>query len=279
MTKRVITNTNRDFKGVWIPAKFWLDESISTIEMLFLTEIDSLSVDGKPCFASNRHFADFFGVSAGRSSQVISKLTELGRIIVKYDRTDTGQVLKRYITISSFRYLENDNGVFRKHTGGIKKTKGGYLENIKESNTVISNTTSDTNNKTVNKVDLEKRFNELWKLYPNKKGKPVALRAYKNAIKDGVTDDEVRSGINKYLTEIKVKQTEQQYIKHGSTWFNQKAWEDDYETSSVVVKGTQRETLPDWARDDYEPPKKEKADPAEVAEIRAKIARLQKEAT
>ena len=35
-------------------------------------------------------------------------------------------------------------------------------------------------------------------------------------------------GLNNYLTYIQVEKVDQQYIKHGSTWFNQECWNDDY---------------------------------------------------
>ena len=36
---------NRSFKGIWIPAKLWLEEDLSKQEVLFLSEIDSLDND------------------------------------------------------------------------------------------------------------------------------------------------------------------------------------------------------------------------------------------
>jgi hypothetical protein len=80
-------------------------------------------------------------------------------------------------------------------------------------------------------TDLENRFSLLWKMYPNKKGKPKAFTAYKKAVKSGVTDKEIQTGIENYLAEISAKGTSKDYIKHGSTWFNGKGWEDDYDTT------------------------------------------------
>ena len=66
-------------------------------------------------------------------------------------------------------------------------------------------------------------------MYPNKKGKPKAFTAYKKSVKSGVTDKEIQTGIENYLAEISAKGTLKDYIKHGSTWFNGKGWEDDYD--------------------------------------------------
>lgn len=88
------------------------------------------------------------------------------------------------------------------------------------------------NNNTVNKLtesELKSDFENLWALYPNKKGKAKAYTAYKKAIKDGVANLDIENGINAYTREINHKRTSQEYIAHGSTWFGNRRWEDDYE--------------------------------------------------
>ena len=90
-------------------------------------------------------------------------------------------------------------------------------------------------NNTVNKLpesELKSDFETLWSIYPNKKGKAKALTAYKKAIKDGVTNIDIEKGIKAYSREIELKRTSPEYIAHGSTWFSNKRWEDDYETGS-----------------------------------------------
>jgi hypothetical protein len=43
------------------------------------------------------------------------------------------------------------------------------------------------------------------------------------------------NGLNDYLTYIKIEKVDQQYIKHGSTWFNQECWNDDYSIKREVT--------------------------------------------
>ena len=88
----------------------------------------------------------------------------------------------------------------------------------------------------INKEQLDNDFEALWKLYPNKKGKAKAKKAYAKAIKDGVTNKEIQDGIVAYTKEIKAKNTNKEYIKHGSTWFNNRAWEDEYDTTPTQPK-------------------------------------------
>lgn len=90
-------------------------------------------------------------------------------------------------------------------------------------------------NKPANKLadsELQQRFDNLWEQYPNKKSKPKAFTAYKKAIKEGTTDDEILKGIENYKKEIELKRTDKQYIAHASTWFNQKRWLDEYDLTS-----------------------------------------------
>ena len=94
-------------------------------------------------------------------------------------------------------------------------------------------------NKPANKLadsELQQRFDNLWEQYPNKKSKPKAFTAYKKAIKEGTTDDEILKGIENYKKEIELKRTDKQYIAHASTWFNQKRWLDEYD---LVGGGTE----------------------------------------
>ena len=88
--------------------------------------------------------------------------------------------------------------------------------------------------------ETEKQFNELWAVYPNKQGKQKALMSYKKAVKSGVTFDEIMQGLQNYRFYIEQKGVEQQYIKHGSTWFGQRGWEDDYTITERVKKPRNR---------------------------------------
>lgn len=135
--KRKTSENNRKFKGVWIPAKYWLNENLTIMEVVLITEIDSL--DGENgCFASNKHFADFLGVTAGRASQLIKNLNEKGYVSVSYSTQNN--VTQRVIRV--FRKL---NTPFKKLNGGIKNSKGVFRKCITSntsSNTYLSNTVS-----------------------------------------------------------------------------------------------------------------------------------------
>lgn len=78
-------------------------------------------------------------------------------------------------------------------------------------------------------VDSTKeRFEYLWDLYPNKKGKKQAFAAFQRAVKKGTSIDTIREGIKAYVRYIKESNIESKYIKQGSTFFQQEAWNDDW---------------------------------------------------
>lgn len=132
--KRKTSENNRKFKGVWIPAEYWLDENLTIMEVVLITEIDSL--DGENgCFASNKHFADFLGVTSGRASQLITDLKEKGYIQTTY--TTNNNVTQRII-----RVVNKLNTPVKKLNRGIKNTKGVFKK------CVTSNTSSNTSNNT-----------------------------------------------------------------------------------------------------------------------------------
>lgn len=117
---------------------------------------------------------------------------------------------------NSNTYIEIEKKEKRKE---IKKE----IEKREEINIIISK-----ENDCVSKSQFEEEFEEIWKEYPKKQGKSNALKSYIKARKKGTSKEDVINGLVAYLQYIKIEKVEQQYIKHGSTWFNQECWNDDY---------------------------------------------------
>ena len=149
---------NRDFKGVWIPKEIWLNKDLTVMEKLFLVEIDSLDND-KGCFASNAHFAEFFGITKGRCTQIIRSLEKKGLVTIKLER-EGKNVSKRIIKV-----VRKLNTLVSKLNTPLSETKHPYLENDEGSNTSNSNTISNTVSSTSrSKLKFETHHMELSKL-------------------------------------------------------------------------------------------------------------------
>ena len=196
----------RAFKGIWIPAEIWLAEDLTIMEKLFLVEINSLDNE-KGCFATNKHFSEFFGISKGRCSQIINSLKEKGYISIYIKREGEAikeRVLKTNLKLvkvdsdtpleNDYTYLENDDTPLENDNPLFRKYEYPYLENDKENNTLFNNTFNNTNNK-----KEKERADENNTKIKN------------NISKDKKTDFD--NLINSYTENSKLKETIYEFIK------------------------------------------------------------------
>ena len=80
----------------------------------------------------------------------------------------------------------------------------------------------------------EDLFPKFWKLYPNKKGKAAAEKAWK---KIKVTDDLfplIAQGLAKQCVSPAWTKDDGQFIPHPATWLNGRRWEDEVLPASNV---------------------------------------------
>lgn len=137
-----MAENERDFKGVWIPKEVWLDTRLNALEKIILTEIDSLDMSDKGCYASNKYIADFCQCSETKVSTAVSKLVDLG-----------------YLYVQSFdgrqRILKSRLSIFERQN--IKNSKADF-NNSQESNT-YKNTSKKTENKDIY-IAILSRLNE-----------------------------------------------------------------------------------------------------------------------
>lgn len=98
----------------------------------------------------------------------------------------------------------------------------------KDSKDILSDS-DEPDSKSIQKSERDQMFETIWKLYPKKSGKANAKKDFDKALKSGVNPELIKSKLQEYLKQIKAKQTPQQFIKQGSTWFHQSGWEDEYD--------------------------------------------------
>lgn len=96
---------------------------------------------------------------------------------------------------------------------------------------------------------MKNRFELIWKEYPKKQGKESSFKSYQKAIKEGITDETILNGINAYKKQIELQRTEMQFVKQGSSFFNQRSYLDEFVTSNNKVKYShqEQEIPPEWA--------------------------------
>ena len=215
-----------------IPVPIIEADDLNDFEKLLFSEIYTMANSFGSVFPSNAFLASRYGKSKKTISVTLKGLQEKEYINLKYEY-EGKEVKRRYI----LPYLHKcKEGIYTDVNTPTQKRKEGIYTDVKDNistNKSINKSTNNISDKSDKESDLETRFNNLWKIYPNKKGRKKALLAYKRAVKSGTTDEEIKTGLENYLEEIRVKNTQQNYIKHGSTWFNGKGWEDDYDLMPI----------------------------------------------
>jgi hypothetical protein len=240
----------RDFLGVWIPKEIYLHKDLTPTEKLLLAEISSFATNGI-CFASNQHFSDFLGISKSQVSRLISKLSKMNLISVELIyKLGSKEVDKRIITpISMNADTPTHECVYPLSVDAYTPTHecvdpmridAYYKEQYKiQSKEQVKDKNKKTNKKA---KQPNEDFEALWKMYPRKQGsKKKAQESYEKAVKNGsATYEQVKNGIEMYIKYNKYHNVSEEYIKHGSTWFNQECWNNDYTCRPKVIQGKRK---------------------------------------
>ncbi|MDN7179071.1 hypothetical protein M0D69_13820 [Caballeronia sp. SEWSISQ10-4 2] len=208
--------SERKFKGVWIPAEMWLDRSLSITEKVMLVEIDSLDAGPRGCYASNAHFAEFFGLSISRVSEIINGLAKRALIAIE-QVSDGKRVIERRIKMVNVP-LRKTEDPFGKHEDPLRKTEDPPSEKAKGSNTSLSKPMSSKN-----PSGYSPEFEEIWAAYPNRAGgnsKADAFKAVEARIKAGVLPADMLEGAKRYAKFCDATdKTGTEYVKQAATFF------------------------------------------------------------
>lgn len=212
--------------------------------------------------------ADDVGTSEALVEEVVIKAIQVGifnkKLFDNYKILTSHGIQERYKRAA---YQKSDSKISEQYDLlDVSSTDNGVNHIGNEVNHVES-TQSILKETKVNKTKVDKSaendsaesdFGKLWSLYPRKEGRKTALAAYKRAIKKGATNKFIQDGIVQYSKHIEVKNTDKQYIKTGATFFSQEAWNDEFDMTpgqtNSFGKVIKKESLPDWAKDDYQPP-------------------------
>ena len=119
-----------------IPADVRYDNELKDKAKLLYGEITSLSDKYGYCYASNKYFAELYGVTVTTISLLIKNLVEKGYIEseIKY-KEGSKEIINRYLKIIKGGYLKN--------------FKEGYLKKVKDNNININNTSINKKEKSI----------------------------------------------------------------------------------------------------------------------------------
>ena len=85
---------NKGFKGVWIEKQIWDYSDLNITNRCFLAEIDNLN-KGPGCFAKNKHFSKWSGLSLSRCSEIINYLFDNNYIDIEKKENN-----KRFLSVN-----------------------------------------------------------------------------------------------------------------------------------------------------------------------------------
>lgn len=143
-------------------------------------------------------------------------------------------------TVSIFlKLLENDNMIIKesdKHRTLLTIINYSIYQDNQTQTDTEGETQTDTQGETVGETPAETNnndkndkndknniysahFENAWKIYPKKKDKGLAYKAYTARINSGFSENELYEATKKYAEECQRENRPTQYIKNGSTFF------------------------------------------------------------
>lgn len=130
-----------NFKGLWIPKDIWLAEKLTLQEKVLLAEIESLDNESG-CYASNKYFSEFFGLSRNRCSELVKSLEKKKFINIVYIRERNNKSISKRI----IKVVEKSNTSSREIDRSSRNVEWGWSEKGEENNTLVNNTININNN-------------------------------------------------------------------------------------------------------------------------------------
>jgi predicted phage replisome organizer len=228
---------DKDTKFYWLQLKedFFEDDAIEWLE------------EQKP---NGRDYAYFYlklCLKSLKSNGVLVR--KVGKILIPYDNQKLAELTKMdfdTVTVAMellkkiglIQILDNgeiyinqlENLIGSKSIGAFKKQQQRLLSGQKEDKCPpkIELELEEEDIPSSNDEEMKKHFELIWEIYPNKKGRAKAEgyffgwlkgRKINKSIKR-LTDEQMYYAVRKYAKECEDNKIEQQYIKHGDTFFN-----------------------------------------------------------
>lgn len=218
-----------------IPAFVRYDKDLSANAKLLYGEITALCSAEGFCWATNAYFAELYDMSIRNISRLISQLNDKG-----YVRVEIANDYERKIYINTPQDKNVQPPTPKTTRGHDENVQPPHDKNVYKNNTSINNTNNNTkNNKDIraNPTKIEQEFEQLWKIYPRKIGKKKAFDSFKKARKiKKIPYEIIENGLYRYIRYLEQQGTDEQFIQHGSTWFHQEKYQDEYITTGIQRK-------------------------------------------
>jgi hypothetical protein len=121
--------SERQFKGVWIPAEIWLDKRLTITEKAFYAEVESFAGNGRTFHKTNETIQDEYGIASRTVQRIIKKLVDLELLECSFNGRMRHLRLGRVAKMSTL-HRQNDESASPKcrHTNTRKETSKNTLK-------------------------------------------------------------------------------------------------------------------------------------------------------
>ena len=179
-------------------------------------------------YNSNKAFAEMFPYSSEKQIRTALERLRKENILITGNYNKAGFDKTLWYAITDKGYLMLKGHIDLPHRADGIDTQGKPIPDI---NTDINNICSSDNEQESpsKEKELADNFDKIWKIYPRKDGKNTAFNHYKSWLRGKryagrttkLTNRQMWLATKKYADYIKENKVEKQYIKMGSTFFNE----------------------------------------------------------
>lgn len=245
------------------------------LKILMIVWRHSYGFRKKECQLSLADFVKLIGSDKSYVSRQLKKLIKMGILILlensNFTNSKTIMFNKDYegwcctrvqqLYQSTTVVSEYNDRCTRVQSGVVLEYNPTYKENIKtvikekyicpnqeknKKNDALDNQKNKKEKFEKIKEELEIKFDEFWKCYPKKVGKPVALKAWLKIKPNDALFAEILEALKKHKKLEQWKKDKGQYIPNPATWINQHRWEDEIDGAIPDAAGDNGDVAGSW---------------------------------
>lgn len=173
--------------------------------------------------------------------QKTGEIMKCSKLIERFEHLLSKRKRDRTKVTASENYKSKELSLTETHNNGViddENTQSIVNKSIvnkkKEENKNNNTSIIIKNTKKKSCLDYENLFNELWDRYPRQEGRKAAFNKFKSSVKTQEDLENINLAMNKYLNKLKNENTEPQFIKMGSTFFNQ--WQEILKSKQIPIR-------------------------------------------
>ena len=215
--------------GFWavIPAAVRYDPTLPPSAKLLYAEISALTDKRGFCWASNEYFEQLYGLSERTIARLIRALETAGLVRIIDGQ---GGKARRKIYAGVNPLGSEDADAYPDKNVGVTLTKMSGPPDKNVTHNSIENKKENDPPKAPQGAAWEPQmFERFWKLYPRKRDKLKALRAWDKLKADRKLMQTMSAALKAQMATEEWQRDNGRAIPYPSTWINNRRWEDELE--------------------------------------------------